>query len=81
MGNIGYEGRQEFAVIGRYVNLAARLTSIASGGEVVVTAAVYQALGQALQQAPGQERAAGEQLPPQHLKGFAEPVDCYRLSI
>jgi class 3 adenylate cyclase len=71
MGNVGYEGRLEFAVIGRIVNLASRLTSVAQKGDVMVEAAVYQALG---------GRYQGERLEGLRLKGFASEVTCYRIS-
>ena len=71
MGNIGYEGRLEFAVIGRIVNLASRLTGVAQKGDVMVEEAVFQALG---------GRYRGERLEGLRLKGFTSDVTCYRIS-
>jgi adenylate cyclase len=70
MGAVGYEDRLEFAVIGRTVNLAARLTSVARGGEILISEAAAAAIG------GGQ---ACERVDGMKLKGFAEAVTCYRV--
>jgi adenylate cyclase len=71
MGPVGYEDRQEFAVIGRIVNLAARLTSVARGGEIVVSDVAFAAVD-------GQYR--GERLEGLKLKGFADDVTCFKVA-
>ena len=36
VGRIGWEGRTDYAAIGRFVNLASRLCSTAGDGQVIV---------------------------------------------
>ena len=43
-GNLGSSRRMEYTVIGDHVNVAARLTSIASGGEILITKRTYDAI-------------------------------------
>jgi adenylate cyclase len=70
MGAVGYEDRLEFAVIGRMVNLASRLTSVAKGGEIVISAPAADALA---------GRHALEKLDGIKLKGFADAITCYKV--
>jgi class 3 adenylate cyclase len=70
MGAVGYEDRLEFAVIGRFVNLASRLTSVAKGGEIVISEQAAAALG---------DRHQLERLEGLKLKGFAEAVTCFKI--
>jgi class 3 adenylate cyclase len=72
MGSVGYEDRMEFAVIGRMVNLAARLTSVAGRGEIVVSELAWQTLS---------THFNSEQLKGMKLKGFASEITCYRLKV
>jgi adenylate cyclase len=71
MGGVGYEDRLEFAVIGRIVNLASRLTSVARGGDIVVSEPAAQALG---------DKFPLDKMDGLKLKGFADAVTCYRVS-
>ena len=71
LGQIGFEGRWDYAAIGSVTNLAARLCSEAAGGQVLVdrkTMARVEALVQA------------EPVGPLTLKGFAHPVPAFRVN-
>lgn len=70
MGAVGYERRMEFAVIGRYVNLASRLCGTAGRGEIVVSETVHAGL---------RDRRGAERLDGVKLKGFAGPTTCYKI--
>jgi class 3 adenylate cyclase len=70
MGSIGYEARMEFAVIGRIVNLASRLTSVAGKSEVVVSAEAWAALGGCY---------GGDCIDGVKLKGFADAITCWKV--
>jgi len=60
----------EFAVIGRLVNLAFRLCSIAGRGEILVSEAAFGALA---------GRRPAERVEGVKLKGFADAVACYMI--
>ena len=70
IGGIGFPGRIDYGAIGTVTNLAARLCSEASGGEVLVTQRVMGLLEDALR-----TEDAGELI----LKGFARPVPAFRV--
>jgi len=70
LGAFGYEGRVDYTAIGSVVNLAARLSSEAGRGEVLVDRRTRAALD---------EGASVESLGPIALKGFAQPVPVFRL--
>lgn len=45
-GSIGSEGKREYTVIGDSVNVGSRLTSLAKGGEILITKRTYQLIGE-----------------------------------
>ncbi len=69
-GFIGYEGRRDYGVIGNVTNLAARLSSAAAGGEILVSGRVRAELGDAY---------AAESVGDLSLKGFHQPQAVFRL--
>jgi adenylate cyclase len=73
VGVIGGASRLEYTAVGSPVNLASRLCSEASHGEVLVDARTTELLGTGAQSG---ELRAGLAL---QLKGFAEPMQSYQL--
>lgn len=72
-GNVGAPSHMAYTLIGDVVNVAARLTQQAAGGEILLSADVVAA-------APGLNRElAMEQMPPIPLKGKDRPVPYFRL--
>ena len=71
LGQIGFEGRWDYAAIGSVTNLAARLCAEARGGQVLVDRKVL-AMVEALVQA--------EPLGPLTLKGFLHPVAAFAVT-
>jgi class 3 adenylate cyclase len=69
-GCMGSLDRLNYTVIGKRVNLASRLCSLAKAGQVVIDEATRGALG---------DIADARPLPPVHLKGFTEPVQGFDL--
>ena len=67
---IGQGGAQEQTVVGETPNLAARLQALAARGSVVISAATRRLVGGIFEL---------DDLGPQRLKGFAEPLAAYRV--
>lgn len=67
-GNMGSSDRMNYTVLGATVNLAARLTSEAKGGEILISSATHKAAGPACVTVAGASR---------DLKGFTDPVDVF----
>jgi adenylate cyclase len=68
VGSLGEKGGSyEFAVLGDTMNLGARLTAAAKGGEIIISDTVWPRLGG---EVAGQPRTL-------ELKGFAQPVQAY----
>ena len=68
-GIIGTPQRHEYTVMGQTVNMAARLLSAARPGEIRLTSRTYRAVRPILE---------AELLPPEPLKGLAQPVPMFR---
>ena len=68
VGNVGGGGYKDFAAVGDVTNVAARLTSRAANGEIIVDAETYEAV------APAFPDATREVVT---LKGKAEPIPAY----
>ena len=69
-GNLGSARRMDYSVIGDTVNVAARLEGVARGGDVVITEATRDLIG---------DRFKVEQLKPVSVKGKAEPIRVFRV--
>jgi class 3 adenylate cyclase len=65
LGRIGFEGRYDYGALGRVTNLAARLSTQAPQGEVLVAPAIFAAVEERVDATP-----AGDL----QLKGFSRPI-------
>jgi adenylate cyclase len=70
VGNVGGGGYKDFTAVGDVTNTAARLTSVARDGEIIVDATTYGAVSSAYPDAERQRLM---------LKGKREPVDAFRI--
>ena len=70
VGGIGSEHHLDYTVIGNQVNLAARLESVAAGGEIIISHATYGEVGELVE-----VEDRGEVT----VKGLARPVKIYRV--
>jgi len=68
VGNIGSEIRAKYGIVGRSVNIAARIESVTTGGQIYISDATYQLIaGQATVQPPETIM----------MKGLTQPLVCY----
>jgi adenylate cyclase len=67
-GEVGFEGRSDYAAIGAVTNLAARLADEAMGGQVLIAKRLYAEVEQDVEVEPAGEFA---------LKGFRDPVAAF----
>ena len=67
-GEIGFEGRSDYAAIGGVTNLASRLADEATGGQVLITQRLYAEVEDSIEAVPAGEFA---------LKGFSRPVPAF----
>ncbi|MGH2358881.1 MAG: adenylate/guanylate cyclase domain-containing protein, partial [Candidatus Limnocylindria bacterium] len=65
LGRIGFEGRYDYGATGIVVNLAARLSSAAQAGEILISQRHFAAV---------EDRIEAAERPSVELKGFARPV-------
>ena len=70
LGQIGFEGRWDYAAIGNVTNLAARLCAEAAGGQVLICRKTLASV-----EAMVETESAG----PLALKGYQQPVPAYAL--
>jgi adenylate cyclase len=70
LGLIGFEGRRDYAAIGNVTNLAARLCSEASGGQVLVDRKIMASI---------EDHVAAASVGPLALKGYAHPVPAFAI--
>ncbi len=69
-GEVGFEGRSDYAAIGAVTNLASRLADEASGGQILIAQRLYAEVEQDVDVEP-----AGEFT----LKGFQRPVTAFNV--
>lgn len=67
-GEVGFEGRSDYAAIGAVTNLAARLADEATGGQVLIAQRLYAEIEDDVEVEPAGEFA---------LKGFRHPVAAF----
>jgi DNA-binding response OmpR family regulator len=69
-GEVGFEGRSDYAAIGAVTNLASRLADEATGGQVLITQRLY---------AEVEDEVEGEAVGEFTLKGFQRPVAAFNV--
>lgn len=71
LGRIGFEGRYDYAGVGAVTNLAARLSSAAAAGEILISQRM---------QGMVEDRVGTEPAGDLTLKGFSHPVPAFRVT-
>jgi class 3 adenylate cyclase len=69
-GEVGFEGRSDYAAIGAVTNLASRLADEAAGGQILIAQRLYAEVEEAVEAEPAGEFA---------LKGFQRPVAAFNV--
>jgi adenylate cyclase len=70
VGNIGFEGRMDYAAIGKTTNLAARLCAAAKGGQILISRkTLFQV----------EDLVEVEEIGALEVKGFSHPVAAYNI--
>ncbi len=70
LGVLGFEGRQDYGVIGTVVNLASRLCDEAQPGQILISQRAYTLV---------EDRISADELPELTLKGFRRPIAAYAI--
>jgi adenylate cyclase len=70
LGRIGFEGRYDYGALGPVANLASRLSTLATGGQILIGQRAFAAVENTVETTP-----AGEL----ELKGFGRPVAAYEV--
>jgi class 3 adenylate cyclase/putative methionine-R-sulfoxide reductase with GAF domain len=70
LGQIGFEGRYDYGVLGSVTNLAARLSDAAAAAQILLSQRAYSALEDHVEAKPAAEL---------QIKGFSNPVQAYEL--
>lgn len=70
LGQIGFEGRHDYGVLGPVTNLAARLSDAAAAEQILLSQRAYSAL---------EERVEARPAAKLEMKGFSHPVEAYEL--
>jgi GAF domain-containing protein len=71
LGRIGFEGRYDYAGVGAVTNLAARLSSVAAAGEILISQRMQAAVDGSVTSEPVEGLS---------LKGFSHAVTAYRVT-
>jgi class 3 adenylate cyclase len=71
LGRIGFEGRYDYGAMGIVVNLAARLSDVADGGQILISQRHFAAVEEAVE---------ATERPPVTLKGFGRPVPAWAVN-
>jgi adenylate cyclase len=70
LGQIGFEGRYDYGVLGSVTNLAARLSDAATAEQILLSQRAYSALEDHVEAKPAAKL---------QIKGFSHPVQAYEL--
>jgi hypothetical protein len=70
LGQIGFEGRYDYGVLGPVTNLAARLSDAAAAGQILLSQRAFSVLEDLVEARP---------TVPLEIKGFSRPVPVYEL--